>query len=115
MEQVPTVDAISLRGWKKPRSSDFREVCSWQKIRLRASSLRRSKLFVLVNIASSRSLSRSHREQLAGEKRASIDEGRTPIYQDRQNSVTFFSKSLSADKIRQKDVSLFNDTNVILR
>lgn len=76
--------------------------------------LRRSKLFVFVNIASSRSLSRSHREQRAGEM-SNYRRGALPIYTNlSRSSWRSFPSASRGYKLRQRNVSSFNDTNAIL-
>lgn len=75
-EETPTV-RCDLARWK-PRPGDFREVAAVGRKSV-YEPLRRSGLFVFVNIASSRSLSRSHREQRAGEM-SNYRRGALPIY-----------------------------------
>lgn len=98
----------------KPRPGDFREVAVGRKSVYEP--LRRSGLFVFVNIASSRSLSRSHREQRAGEM-SNYRRGALPIYTNlsRSSDPDSLFRALCKDvRFIKENVSSFNDTSAIL-
>lgn len=98
------------------RSGDFREAAVGRKS-VYEPLLRRSGLFVFVNIASSRSLSRSRREQHAAEM-SNYRRGALPLVYQSVRIVrlilTLFSVRLARIRLaRQRNASVFNDGNAI--